>query len=241
MVSARSLGAHIPHPSHFHHGGIRSTMGSQVKVPDLLSDHWLFCKAPPYSPTPIYLPVLPDLCIARFSLLCPREWSWLLSPAILSFLFQFLYHILPVMTHTLFECLFLDNSRPRDCPHGDEFRNICKRLFFIIWAFHPHGTEYTTIWNCHPCISCLQPIRIFADIMTPWRHLSLNPLVLTLTTTAMTMTMAMLLIFFSVFGVFLWQCYSASYSPGIYTTAVSVVLCGHTHFLRQCRVYGKLF
>lgn len=39
MVSARARGAHIPHLSHFHHGGIRSTMGSEVRVPDLLSDH----------------------------------------------------------------------------------------------------------------------------------------------------------------------------------------------------------
>lgn len=39
MVSARAQGAHIPHLSHFHHGGIRSTKGAEVRVPDLLSDH----------------------------------------------------------------------------------------------------------------------------------------------------------------------------------------------------------
>lgn len=32
-------GARIPHLSHFHHGGIRSAAGSEVRVPDLLSDH----------------------------------------------------------------------------------------------------------------------------------------------------------------------------------------------------------
>lgn len=39
MVSARAWGAHIPHLLHFHHGGIRSAVGSGVRVPDLLSDH----------------------------------------------------------------------------------------------------------------------------------------------------------------------------------------------------------
>lgn len=52
MVSARTQGARIPHLSHFHHGGIRSALGSEVRVPDLLSDHWLSGKAPPCSPTP---------------------------------------------------------------------------------------------------------------------------------------------------------------------------------------------
>lgn len=52
MVSATTQGARIPHLSHFHHGGIRSALGSEVRVPDLLSDHWLFGKAPPYSPQP---------------------------------------------------------------------------------------------------------------------------------------------------------------------------------------------
>lgn len=41
MVSARARRAHIPHLSHFHHGGIRCAMRSEVRVPDLLSDHWL--------------------------------------------------------------------------------------------------------------------------------------------------------------------------------------------------------
>lgn len=52
MVSATTQGARIPHLSHFHHGGIRSALGSEVRVPDLLSDHWLFGKTPPYSPQP---------------------------------------------------------------------------------------------------------------------------------------------------------------------------------------------
>lgn len=59
MVSARAWGAHIPHLSHFHHGGIRSAMGSEVRVQDLLNDHWLLlllCKPPPCSPSPSSIP-----------------------------------------------------------------------------------------------------------------------------------------------------------------------------------------
>lgn len=50
MVSARSQWTRIPQLSHFHHGGICSAPGSGVRVADLLSDHWLFGKAPPCSP-----------------------------------------------------------------------------------------------------------------------------------------------------------------------------------------------
>ena len=49
-------GAHIPHLSHFHHGGIRFTLGSKVRVPDLLNDHWLLPKPPLSSPTPSSIP-----------------------------------------------------------------------------------------------------------------------------------------------------------------------------------------
>lgn len=37
--SGRGGSDRIPHLSHFHHGGIRSAVGSEVRVPDLLSDH----------------------------------------------------------------------------------------------------------------------------------------------------------------------------------------------------------
>lgn len=56
MVSARTQGAHIPHLSYFHHGGICFSMGSGVRVPDLLSDHWLLCKPPPLLSHPSSVP-----------------------------------------------------------------------------------------------------------------------------------------------------------------------------------------
>lgn len=87
MVSARTRGAHIPHLSHFHHGGIRSAMGSEVRVPDLLSDHWLLSKPPPCSPTPhlFLLPAPPDLLHFQVVLAPSLDCSWLFScpPAVI--------------------------------------------------------------------------------------------------------------------------------------------------------------
>lgn len=93
MVSARARGARIPHLSHFHHGGIRSAMGSEVRVPDLLSDHWLLrllC-LPPSAPS-ILLPQSVPLSVLPARLLFQvfpppsLDWLFLCSPAVHFFL-----------------------------------------------------------------------------------------------------------------------------------------------------------
>lgn len=96
MISSRTQGACIPHISHFHHGGIRSALGSEVRVPHLLSDHWRFGKAPPCNP-PTKLP-MQDLfilqsfpCSTSDDLSCFPPCSYILHSHIISFHFQFFF------------------------------------------------------------------------------------------------------------------------------------------------------
>lgn len=83
MVSASTRGAHIPHLSHFHHGGIRSAMGSEVRVPDLLSDHWLLLNPLSLLSNPPPLFPLPaqtfDIFLASVFFDCSWIWISLLS------------------------------------------------------------------------------------------------------------------------------------------------------------------
>lgn len=153
MVSSRTQGPCIPHLSHFHHGGICSALGSEVRIPDLLSDHWRFGKAPPCNP-PTKLP-MQDLftlqglpCFTTDDLSCFPSCSYIPYSHIISFHFQFFFT-------SSFVCL--------------SFTLIMMTVFFygLIWVFAKlfpprlcptHQTPYDIY--CSQCLLSLKPLHV---------------------------------------------------------------------------------
>lgn len=137
----------------------------------------------------------------------------------------------------------------RECVYGgggpSTWQQSSPQTESAFWECNP---EWTNL-KMSPLRFCLQPIHIFSETMTPQPHLFLKPRALTLPTTAapmadysfvfvlqklclFTLHLKHMLHVCSVFGVFLWLYYSATYRPGIYTTVFSVV--SREHIFLSC-------
>lgn len=154
MVSASTRGAHIPHLSHFHHGGIRSAMGSEVRVPDLLSDHRLLlnplsllCNPPPLFPLP-----------AQTDHFFGLRLLWLLLDLdTIAVLQSLLSSLVPIFQFWYFGiCLLFLPLSHFHCPFNNaNFCNLCVSI--SIQTLFYQKQPASLVWCLQKCVNQLLP------------------------------------------------------------------------------------